>query len=204
MSKVRRNPLFNRRDRITFLETLDFHSMVRIPLKDISAKAKKVKDEMLSNAAKQAEMRARNDIFRRAERVERGYLGEFAIEVLYDIKFVDTSIGCSRNYDYPDLRLVGFDIGVKGANIDSVQCIKPEEEYPQFITFIAKNNVLVAGIAEQDNIQNHLRNDFVYDERIITESGKSGYWGHHGCIAVPSSLKLLTKLSKEKNWLTKK
>ena len=65
--------------------------------------------------AKQEEELYQDDSGKLIERFAVGILIEAVIEYNYNLKFVDWSIGHTRDFAYPDLQDAGYRLGIKGA-----------------------------------------------------------------------------------------
>src|SRR4051812_47933712 len=79
-----------------------------------STKKAKVEEFIVRLAAeKEKEQVHKEDGLRHAKRFYTGFAGEAALEQLFGVDFMDTTVGDSNKYRESDLKALGLDVGIK-------------------------------------------------------------------------------------------
>lgn len=100
------------------------------------------------------------------KRFMTGALTEIAVERALGIEFADLEIRYnnteSKFHDIPDLKNIGYNVGVKASDIYQLPLIKAYNTYDQIICFREdKKNVYICGVATSEVLNEHQSEDFV-------------------------------------------
>lgn len=128
--------------------------------------------------AKRGEKYHVNDNDHEYKRAYTGMLGEVAMAKFFGIDFVDWSIGDSRDYNYSDLKALGYRVGIKCVEIGKTHLIYKKSYYPELICVRKDTHtVILCGLATKDVLNNNQSDDYVWDPKVISEGRKSAFIG---------------------------
>jgi len=109
-----------------------------------------------------------------------GFACEAALEQLFGVDFMDTTVGQSEKYRGSDLKSLGLDIGVKGVKYeyDKFHTININIRTPQVICFLSADNkrVMVMGLASVKVLREHMDTNLVMDRSMADR--KTGFYGY--------------------------
>ena len=112
------------------------------------------------------------------KRFFNGLLGEAAIEELFGINVIDWSVGDSKDYNYPDIKVCG--VGIKTVERDKFPIIYKKNYYPQIMCVISdkvKNLVWVCGLATTDILNKYQSESLILDKKLAARGIKTGFYG---------------------------
>jgi hypothetical protein len=125
----------------------------------------------------------------RWERELTGMLGELAVEKWLGLNFIDWTHGLSKDYDSPDLKPLGLNVGIKCAIYGNYPCVPLNPTYPQIMALRKRiegtrtNEILLCGIAKTVIVKQY------QDELLITEEArerKAGFYGFNMLLPIAS------------------
>ncbi len=128
--------------------------------------------------AKKKEDHHKRDNQKEIKRFSTGYLGEAALEKLFDMPIIDWTIGDSSAYHVPDIP--GYSVGIKTVEYGKFPIIFKKNFYPQIICVSDPKNygtVLVCGLATQDVLNKYQSDDLILDPRLRARGTKTGFYG---------------------------
>lgn len=129
-----------------------------------------------------------------AKRFFTGFACEAALEQMFGVDFMDTSVGQSEKYRGSDLKELGLDVGIKGVKYeyDKFHTININIRTPQVICFLSKDNkrVNVMGLATVKVLRDHMDPDLIMDKNMSDR--KTGFYGYDKLL----SFKCLEELKK--------
>ncbi len=112
------------------------------------------------------------------KRFFNGLLGEAAIEKLLGIDIIDWSVGDSKNYNYPDVKIFG--VGIKTVEKGKFPVIPKRNDYSQIICIVSdtiKNLVFVCGLATVDVLNDKQSDTLLWDKQLASRGVKTGFYG---------------------------
>ncbi len=143
-------------------------------------KVRKVEEFIVRLAnEKQGEQHHQTDATQRMKRFYTGFIGEAALEQLFGVEFMDTTVGESSKYRESDLKKLGLDVGVKTVRYESNKfpLINRNIMKPQVMCMTHGPKVIVFGLATVPVLR-----DYSDDSLVITEDAKgrkTGFYGFH-------------------------
>lgn len=127
---------------------------------------------------KQSESHHIIDGSKQIERFFTGTLGEVALEKILGVRFVDWSVGDSKDYNTPDLKILGLDAGVKTVELGKFPLIFKEPKYPEIFMFREGiSAVYVLGAASVDVLKEYQEDCLVLSPELRSRGTKSGFYG---------------------------
>lgn len=166
--------------------------------------------------AKKDEPNRRFDLGSLIRRTTTGHMGEWALEKLFRKKFVDRVItkGNSFIHDFPDLRNLGIECGVKTCewlrarvwDLEKSQFVYQDRFpilrtfkdtlYPQIFCFRQGSDILISGVASVQALKKFQDYDLIENPEIV---GKTGFWGFHEVQPFSTLEELCQLLQKKRN-----
>jgi hypothetical protein len=173
-----KNEFYDERENTFQFSQIDFSKAHKVDISSLIPDAKKWGDKSVEYKRTHQEEHLVNDSFKDYDRRKNGYYGERAVELLIGEKFVDESLGNSKDFKTPDLKPLGLNCGVKTARFGRFPLIKPLERQPQIIviTLEASRVAYIFGVAFLQNISTHTKKELVYDKNALS-NGKLGFYG---------------------------
>ena len=149
--------------------------MVYVPLTD--NENIKINDFTNDKVAKKIhEPGHRNDHNQEHKRSSTGQSGELAVEKQFGIKVADWTVGSSRKYNYADLKLTGYNLGVKSASLGNTPLVPRKPEHAEIICIkYDENTVIICGIATKEVLEQYWDDDLVRDKNALHKTGFSGF-----------------------------
>jgi len=141
---------------------------------------------------KEGEAHHKIDSNKEIKRWTTGYLGECAVEEFLGEKFIDWTIGDSRQYHKPDMSSVGIDCGIKTVEYGKFPLIFKTSYHPEFIVIRKSYDTFwLCGYADPHVLNIYQSDDLVLDEALRQRGTKSAFYGFEHLIE-PIFLKLLS------------
>ena len=112
------------------------------------------------------------------KRFYTGFLGEAAIEQLFDVEFIDWSVGKSSFYHVADLKSLGLDVGIKSVEYGKFPIINKHIKRPEII--IIKNsdtNVSLCGLASMSVLSRYQNSDLILSDSLRSRGTKTAFYG---------------------------
>lgn len=157
---------------------------VKIPDKKINEINGLVKKIIIE---KKKEIHHKIDGEREFKRFYTGFLGEAAIEEIFKVNIIDWDVGESKKYNYPDLRSLGINIGIKTSEMYNFPIIFKQNNYPQIINFRYGGNIVyVCGIATEEILNKYQNDDLILSPKLRLKGTKTGFWGFDKLISLKS------------------
>jgi hypothetical protein len=143
---------------------------------------------------KSGESLHKHDGHKENKRWETGRMGECALEILFDKKFVDWNIGKSEDFSYADLKDLGVNIGIKTVDYGSFPLVHKHSKRAEIICVTYGNKVYVLGLATADvlNKYNHSK----YVRNPDARDRKTGFYGFDKLIPIHSLDDLMEQAQK--------
>lgn len=145
------------------------------------AKKKKVNEFIVRLAEeKRKEQVHQEDGLRHAKRFYTGFAGEAALEQLFGVEFMDTTVGESEKYRGSDLKGIGLDVGIKTGRFENNKfpLINKNISKPQVMSFLyGEDKVIVFGLATVDTLRTYSDDSMVLDRNAAAR--KTGFYGFH-------------------------
>ena len=118
----------------------------------------------------------RHDHNQEHKRSATGQSGELAIEKKFGIKVADWTVGNSRFYNHADLKLVGYNLGVKTSTLGNTPLVPRQPKHAEIICVkYDDNTVIICGIATKEVIEKYWSDDFVRDKNALHKTGFVGF-----------------------------
>lgn len=128
--------------------------------------------------AKAMEEHHKKDSNQEIKRFTTGFLGEAALEKLFNISIIDWSIGYSGLYHIPDIP--GYKVGIKTVEFGKFPIIFKNNYYPQIICIRSsqqKNLIYVCGLATANVLNSCQSDDLIIDPQLRARGTKTGFYG---------------------------
>lgn len=127
---------------------------------------------------KKKEAHHQRDPRQRTKRFTTGMLGEVAIEKFIRTSFVDWEIGPSTQYNVPDLKKIGLNVGIKTVETGKFPIIHKKAYRPEIIVIRGtKNRMVVCGLATVDVLNTYQSDELILDNNLRREGKKTGFYG---------------------------
>lgn len=127
---------------------------------------------------KMSEAQYQLDGFNKHKRFYTGMLGEAGLEVLLNKPFMDWSIGYSREYAVPDLKTMGFNIGIKTVEYGKFPLVMKQPKDPEIINIKTKNDtIIILGLATVDVLREYSSDSLVLSPNVLRKGTKTGFFG---------------------------
>lgn len=129
---------------------------------------------------KKKEQVHQEDGLRHAKRFYTGFAGEAALEQLFNLEFMDTSVGDSNKYRESDLKGIGLDVGIKTGRFENNKfpLINRNISKPQVMCFLyGEDKIIVFGLATVDVLRTYTDDNMVIDKNAAAR--KTGFYGFH-------------------------
>ena len=123
-----------------------------------------------------------------SKRWKTGRMGEVALEILFNKKFADWTIGKSENYAYADLKDLGVDVGVKTVDYGSFPLVHKHSRRPEIICVTYGDKVYILGLATPDVLNTY--SDHKYVKTASALDRKTGFYGFDKLIPIRSLAEL--------------
>lgn len=131
-------------------------------------------------AKKKYEDHHRYDSINEAYRWRTGIGGEMALEQMLGEKFVDLSIGESKDYHVPDLSKLGIDVGVKSVDKGRYPVIFKKSEKPEIIILrISDDTFSVLGVVLPEDLNKHQDDSLILSPALRARGTKTAFTGFH-------------------------
>lgn len=119
------------------------------------------------------------DIYSSHRRLFNGIIGEMAVEKLIGKEFIDWSIGDSKNYRSPDLKSLGYEIGIKTSEYGRFSVIYKKNEYPQIFVIYRPidQTAFVCGIADIQTLDTYQSDELLISPALKAKKIKTGFYG---------------------------
>lgn len=134
---------------------------------------------------KKKEDHHRSDNQKELKRFSTGYLGEAALEKLFNLNIIDWTIGNSSTYHVPDIP--GYAVGIKTVEYGKFPIIFKENYYPQIICVADPDKhgtVYVCGLGTVDILNTYQSDDLILDPRLRARGTKTGFYGFEHLVHV--------------------
>ena len=127
---------------------------------------------------KQQERHHKIDNKNEYKRFFTGMMGEYAVEKIFEQKFVDWTIGNSTNYNVADLKALGINVGIKTVEIGKYPIIHKKAERPEIICIRRRYNlIIICGLATIDVLNTYQDNSLVLSPYLRRRGVKTGFNG---------------------------
>ena len=124
-----------------------------------------------------------------------GLLGERAVENYINKKFVDLSIGDSKQYHVSDMSKLGIQCGIKTVEIGKFPIIFKVSKMPEIIVIKeSEYNYHICGVATTEVLNKYQSEDFILSENLRKRGTKTAFYGFEHLI---SPIKLKKRFSNE-------
>ncbi len=128
--------------------------------------------------AKAEEEHHKKDHYNEVKRFSTGYLGEAALEKLFDMKIIDWTIGESAIYHVPDVP--GYSVGIKTVEYGKFPIIFKKNYYPQIICVTHPTQygtVYICGLGTPNVLNKYQSDDLILDPNLKKRGTKTGFYG---------------------------
>lgn len=107
-----------------------------------------------------------------------GMMGERAMEILFGTSFIDWSIGYSNDYNTADLRLLGYNVGIKTVELNKFPIIHKVAHRPELINIKrTEDTIILCGLATIDVLNNYQDDDLILSPALRRRGTKTGFYG---------------------------
>ena len=128
------------------------------------------------------------------KRFYTGIMGECAIEQLFKCKFIDWSIGDSKDYNTADLRSLGMNVGIKTVELRKFPIIHKIAHRPELICIKRTPKIIIlCGLATIDVLNAYQDDELIISPLLRSRGTKTGFYGFEHLIKI-SSLHDLKKM----------
>lgn len=104
-------------------------------------------------------------------------LGEAALELYLETKFIDWTIGKSIDYHVPDLSKIGLNVGIKTVEWGKFLVIFKNSLSPEIIMIKrTRNTVLLCGLATNDILNKYQCDDLIIDKKLREKGSKTAFY----------------------------
>ena len=137
--------------------------------------------------SKKRELHHKYDNHQEIKRFSTGFLGEAALEKLFNIRIIDWSIDESALYHTPDIP--GYSVGIKTVEYGKFPIIFKKNNYPQIICILDNQNrrtVYVCGLGTVDVLNTYQSDDLILDNNLRKRGTKTGFYGFEHLIHISS------------------
>lgn len=150
------------------------------------ARMKQFRNELIKAKLQEADHQRDHD--KEYRRWETGLCGEIAIEKLLNIKFMDQTIGDSKNYNHPDLWDAGYNVGIKTVECGKYPIIWKKNSYPQIICLYDRGEriVHICGLATPDVLNTYQNMSKVLSPNIRAKGYKTAFVGFEELLPINS------------------
>ena len=134
----------------------------------------------------------KSDPFNEVKRFTTGFLGEAALENLFDIDIIDWSIGYSGLYHKPDIP--GYNVGIKTVERGKFPVIFKKNNYPQIICIKStkyENVIFICGLATSEVLNKYQSEDLILSPYLRSRGTKTGFYGFEHLLPISSLEDLL-------------
>ena len=135
---------------------------------------------------KKNEIQHKNDNQKELKRFSTGFLGEAALEKVFNLSIIDWTIGeDSSTYHVPDIP--GYNVGIKTVEYGKFPIIFKKNRYPQIICVAdpdKSGTVYVCGLATVDVLNTYQSDDLILDPRLRARGTKTGFYGFEHLVHV--------------------
>jgi hypothetical protein len=112
-----------------------------------------------------------------AKRFFTGFMGEAAIEKLFNIKIIDWTIGQSSTYHTPDLKKNGYDIGIKTVEYGKFPIIFKKSYKPEIILIkIDDCTIFLCGLATVEQLNTYQDDELILSPGLRMKGTKTGFY----------------------------
>lgn len=128
--------------------------------------------------AKQTESQHLIDHAKESKRFTTGFLGEAALEKLFNIDIIDWTVGDSKAYHHPDIP--GYNIGIKTVEKGKFPIIFKRNYYPQILCIKSdqySNLIFVCGLAVPEVLNKYQDDNLILDPNLRRRGTKTGFYG---------------------------
>lgn len=148
-------------------------------LRDIDAWAKKVIER------KKKEGHHIIDDGQEYKRFFTGMMGECAMEKLFDVKFIDWSIGESSYYNTADLSHLGLNVGIKTVEMGKFPVIHKRVLRPELINIRrTEDTVILCGFASVRVLEKYQDDSLILSPKLRQRGTKTGFYGFEELLKV--------------------
>lgn len=131
-------------------------------------------------AAKKSENHHIADPNKEKKRFKTGFLGEAALEKLFNIEIIDWTVGNSNTYHHPDIP--GYSVGIKTVEYGKFPIIFEKNYYPQIICVRSikkpdSNLIAICGLATADVLNTYQDIELIIDPKLKARKTKTGFYG---------------------------
>lgn len=107
-----------------------------------------------------------------------GMMGERAMEILFGVSFIDWSIGYSNDYNTADLRLLGYNVGIKTVELHKFPIIHKVAHRPELINIRrTEDTIILCGLATVDVLNEYQDDDLILSPALRRRGTKTGFYG---------------------------
>lgn len=121
------------------------------------------------------------------KRFHTGLMGECALELLFDCKFIDWSVGNSNYYNSADLKALGLNVGVKTVELHKFPVIHKIAHRPELVCIKRnENTVILCGLATISILNKYQDDELILSPYLRKRGTKTGFYGFEHLIKIAS------------------
>lgn len=125
--------------------------------------------------SKKSEEHYKIDALSMAKRQLTGKMGEAAVGFWLGKDIVDWSVGNSKEYNVPDLQLIGIKLGIKCVNAPAAHIVLKTPTYGEILCIRTENKITILGIATINILKKYSSDALVNDQNLIKRNVKTGF-----------------------------
>ena len=131
-------------------------------------------------AKKKNETHHKMDPFNEAVRWRTGMGGEMALEQMLGEKFVDLSVGESKDFHTPDLSKLGIKVGVKSVEKGKYPVIFKKSDKPEIIILkLSDDTFSILGVVLPEDLNKHQDDSLILSPALRARGTKTAFTGFH-------------------------
>lgn len=116
-----------------------------------------------------------------------GFMGECAIEKLFEVDFIDWTIGPSQKYNFADLQKLGINVGVKTVEYGKFPVVHVEPLRPELICIEKNSNtIILCGLASKNVLRACQSREYILSKNLQKKTSKSCFVGFDKLIKITS------------------
>ena len=129
---------------------------------------------------KKAEWHHKIDPFNEAVRWRTGVGGELALEQMLGQKFVNLSVGDSKDFHTPDLSKLGLKVGVKSVEKGKYPVIFKRSDKPEIIILkLSDDTFSILGVVLPEDLNKHQDDSLILSPSLRARGTKTAFTGFH-------------------------
>jgi len=152
------------------------YKLVKLNIKEVN-KVKSFINDMYKQKSKESHRKIDSGSY--GKRMLSGFLGEYAVlkYLGFEDKF-DWTIGSSNSYNFPDLKELGLNVGVKTSRYGTFPIVFKRNEYAQVIVIMFnETHLYICGIASAKLLNTYQSDELIKSDNLRSRGVKTGFYG---------------------------